>query len=52
VGLRHSGSPDFRGLPEMEFSRTLKIMQVHFTPDQEAQLVQTATKSVLTPKDW
>jgi predicted transcriptional regulator len=29
----------------MEFSRTLKIMQVHFTPDQEAQLVQIATKS-------
>ncbi len=30
----------------MEFSRTLKIMQVHFTPDQEAQLVRKiATKS-------
>jgi predicted transcriptional regulator len=32
-------------LPQAKFSRTLKVMEVHFTPDQEAQLTQIATQS-------
>jgi len=30
-------------LPEANFSDTLKAMEVHFTPEQEAQLAQIAT---------
>jgi predicted transcriptional regulator len=30
-------------LPEANFSDTLKAMEVHFTPEQEAQLSQIAT---------
>ncbi len=29
-------------LSEREFSRILKVMEVHFTPDQEAQLAKIA----------
>ena len=32
-------------LPEAPFSNTLKRMQVHFTPEQEAQLAQLATNA-------
>jgi predicted transcriptional regulator len=30
-------------LPHIRFSRTIKIMEVHFTPEQETQLSQIAT---------
>jgi predicted transcriptional regulator len=30
-------------LPSAKFFRTLKAMEVHFTPEQEAQLAQIAT---------
>ena len=32
-------------LPHSRFSLTLKDMQVHFTPEQEAQIAQVATKA-------
>jgi predicted transcriptional regulator len=32
-----------RGFPQINFSRILKSMEVHFTPEQEAQLSQLAT---------
>ena len=31
-------------LPQSQFSRTRKAMEVHFTPEQETQLAQIATK--------
>jgi len=31
-------------LPERTFSATLKKMELHFTPEQEARLAQIATK--------
>jgi hypothetical protein len=34
-----------RHLPEPKLSFTLKAMEVHFTPQQEAQLAQIATKA-------
>jgi predicted transcriptional regulator len=35
----------FPVLPRARFSRTLKGMEVHFTPEQEAQLSQIATRA-------
>jgi hypothetical protein len=32
-------------LPQAKLSRTLEAMVVHFTPEQEAQLAQAATKA-------
>ncbi len=32
------------------FSRTLRAMEVHFTPEQEAQLAQMATKAGTAPE--
>ncbi len=32
-------------LPRASFFRTLKLMEVHLTPDQEAQLAQIATNA-------
>jgi len=32
------------------FSRTLKVMEVHFTPEQEAQLAQKATQAGTVPE--
>ena len=39
--VRHSRI--FSTLPGDRFSRTLEAMEVHFTPEQEAQLAQIAT---------
>jgi predicted transcriptional regulator len=39
--IRHSRF--FSTLPKGRFSRTLEAMEVHFTPEQEAQLAQIAT---------
>jgi predicted transcriptional regulator len=36
-------------LPDFRFSRTLKGMEVHFTPEQQAQLAQMATKAGTAP---
>ena len=39
------GAPRLVGnLPERTFSATLKKMELHFTPEQEARLAQIATK--------
>jgi predicted transcriptional regulator len=38
------------GLPQEVLSRTLKAMEVHFTPEQEAQLSQMATKAGTNPE--
>ncbi len=32
-------------MPQPRFFRTLKAMEVHFTPEQEAQLAQIATNA-------
>lgn len=32
-------------LLRIQFSRTLEVMEVHFTPEQEAQLAQVATSA-------
>jgi predicted transcriptional regulator len=32
------------------FSRTMKVMEVHFTPEQEAQLAQIATTAGTDPE--
>src|SRR3974390_249850 len=32
------------GLPQPQLFRTLKVMELHFTPEQEAQLAQIATQ--------
>ena len=32
-------------MPRATFSRTLKVVEVHFTPDQEAQLAEIATSA-------
>jgi hypothetical protein len=40
----------FLALPRLQFPRTLKIMEVHFTPEQEAQLVQLAAKAGTEPE--
>ena len=37
------GGAKFLVLPQRRFFRTLKGMEVHFTPEQEAQLSQIAT---------
>jgi predicted transcriptional regulator len=37
-------------LPWSRFSRILKAMEVHFTPEQQAQLAQIATKSGTVPE--
>jgi predicted transcriptional regulator len=36
-------------LPDFPFSRTLKGVEVHFTPEQQAQLAQMATKAGTAP---
>jgi hypothetical protein len=44
-----SANADFRAsfpvLPDCQFSRILKGMEVHFTTEQETQLAQLATKA-------
>jgi predicted transcriptional regulator len=37
-------------LPPSPFSRTLKVMEVHFTPEQQAQLAQIASKAGTKPE--
>jgi hypothetical protein len=37
-------------LPEPGLSRTLKTMEVHFTPEQEAQLAQIAANAGTDPE--
>jgi predicted transcriptional regulator len=37
-------------LPQARLSRILKAMEVHFTPEQEAQLTQMATKAGTNPE--
>jgi hypothetical protein len=37
-------------LPYFQFSSSLKGMEVHFTPDQEAQLVRVATSAGTDPE--
>ena len=37
-------------LPPTRFFRTLKAMEVHFTPEQEAQIAQVATKAGTVPE--
>jgi len=37
-------------LPRSRFSRTLKSMQLHFTPEQEAQLAQIASQAGTDPE--
>lgn len=37
-------------LPPTRFSRTLNVMNVHFTPEQEARLAQIATKAGTAPE--
>jgi predicted transcriptional regulator len=46
-GSAESGfpAPSFPVLPPFRFSRTLKGMEVHFTPEQETQLSQIATRA-------
>ncbi len=38
-------------MPDFWFSRTLKGMEVHFTPEQEMQLSQIATDAERLEKD-
>jgi predicted transcriptional regulator len=40
----------FLRLPWSRFSRMLKAMEVHFTPEQQAQLAQIATKVGTVPE--
>ena len=37
-------------LPQVRFSRRMKPMEVHFTPEQQAQLAQMATKAGTNPE--
>ena len=37
-------------MPPLPFSRIVKEMEVHFTPEQEAQLAQIATKAGTDPE--
>jgi len=37
-------------LPQLKFSRILKPMEVHFTPEQEARLAQMANQSGTNPE--
>jgi predicted transcriptional regulator len=37
-------------LPPARFFRNLKAMEVHFTPEQQAQLAEIATKSGTVPE--
>jgi len=37
-------------LPQARFFRTLKAMEVHFTPEQEARLAQKATQAGTIPE--
>jgi predicted transcriptional regulator len=37
-------------LPQGRLSRTMKPMEVHFTPEQQAQLAQMATKAGTNPE--
>ena len=37
-------------MPRSRFSRTLKSMQLHFTPEQEAQLAQIASQAGTDPE--
>lgn len=38
-------------LPRARFSRTLSLMEVHFTPEQEAQLAQIAAQQGRNPDE-
>ena len=37
-------------LPELGFSRILKAMEVHFSPEQQAKLTQIAAKAGTAPE--
>ena len=39
-----------RNLPEAQLSLTLKAMEVHFTPEQQAKLAQIATQAGTVPE--
>lgn len=41
---------DIIPLPPARFFRTLKPMEVHFTPEQQAQIAQVATKAGTVPE--
>jgi predicted transcriptional regulator len=43
-------APSSRALPDRGFSRTLKGMEVHFTPEQEMQLSQIASYAGTDPE--
>jgi predicted transcriptional regulator len=49
-GLYKPPAKWFLRLPWSRFSRNLKAMEVHFTPEQQAQLAQIATKSGTAPE--
>ena len=38
-------------LPRAEFCRTLSLMEVHFTPEQEAKLAQSAAQQGRNPDE-
>ncbi len=42
--------PSSASLPQSRFSHILKAMNVHFTPEQEAQLAQIANKAGTIPE--
>ena len=48
--LGPSGDGPSGELPQPRFFRTLKVMEVHFTPEQQAQLAQLATKAGTVPE--
>jgi predicted transcriptional regulator len=45
AGFRFGWKDRTRNLPETALFRILEVMEVHFTPEQEAQLSQIATKA-------
>ena len=49
--LKSAGQPSApKALPQGRFSRILEGMEVHFTPEQQAQLAQIATKAGTVPE--
>ena len=43
-------APTLHVLPDLRFSRTFKGMEVHFTPEQQAQLAQIASRAGTVPE--
>src|ERR1035437_8026967 len=46
---RSKEDPSFH-LPQARFFRTVKTMEVHFTPEQQAQIAQVASKAGTVPE--